>query len=188
MGVGAGGGGFSESTSSQDSQSYSGLRGTNQFPEFAKGYSDLAAKGFQTASDTADSRYGYFQGKSADELTPTVNGLPPEVTMALQGYGNKMFANASAGGAMTGNLQPQNTSGIVGGALQNIGQFLAPLITEFSKYKNYLPEQLKMNRLGYLMSPLSASAPGLGSSSTYHGESQHVGMSGGGPGSAPGLV
>ena len=55
MAVGAGGGGFSESTSSQDSKSDSGLRGTDQFPEFVKGYTDLAKQGFGVASKVAHS-------------------------------------------------------------------------------------------------------------------------------------
>src|SRR5689334_376803 len=182
------GGGYQES--SQKSDSSSGLQSTPYFDALAKGTGRLAGTTMNLATQYAKSPFGYFQGQNVNQLVPTdKSGLPVEVGQALSGLGQDMFSKASAGGALRGQVDQQNTPGIVGSALGNIGQFLTPYIMDFKKYMTSLPDQLMNSRLGYLQNTLGAAAPLLGSKSAYTGNSMGFNVygseSGGGGGLSP---
>lgn len=164
------GGGYQ--TSNQQSDSYSGLRGTNYFDGLARNLSQTGSFASNLARKYAKSPFGFFQGKSVNDLVPTGRfGLPVEVEQALSGLGNDMFSKSSAGGALRGQLDQQNTSGVVGSSLSNIGQFLTPYVMDFKKYMTSLPDQLMNSRLGFLQNTLGAASPLLGSQSHYTGNS-----------------
>src|SRR6185503_11268037 len=164
------GGGYQES--SQKSDSFSGLRGTPYFDKIAPGIAGNTRLATKLAGQYATSPFGYFQGRSVNDLVPTdKSGLPVEVGQALSGLGRAMFSKASAGGALRGQVDQQNTPGIVGSALSNIGQFLTPYIMDFKKYMTSLPDQLMNSRLGYLQNTIGATSPLVGSQSQYTGNS-----------------
>ena len=175
------GGGYQES--SQKSDSYSGLRGTPYFDTVAPGIAGNAKLASKLAGQYATSPFGYFQGKSVNSLVPTGKfGLPTEVEGALSGLGNDMFSKASAGGALRGQVDQQNTPGVVGSALSNIGQFLTPYIMDFKKYMTSLPDQLMNSRLGFLQNTIGATSPLVGSQSQYTGNSFGFNAYGSSPG------
>ncbi len=175
------GGGYN--TSSQKSDSASGLRSTDYFNGLAKNAAITSNAAGGLARQYASSPFGYFQGKSVNDLVPTNSmGLPTELNSALSQMGNDMFSKASAGGALRGQVDQQNTPGIVGSSLQNIGQFLTPYIMDFKKYMTSLPDTLMNSRLGFLQNTLGAQAPLLGSQSAYTGSSFGFNAHGNGPG------
>lgn len=162
-------------TSNQNSTSYSGLRGTPGFNDFASSYSGLGKNTANLAKSYAKSPFGFFQGQSINQLAPVSQyGLPPELSSAMGSIASQQFAKASAGGAMNGMVSPANTEGIVGSSLNNIGQFLTPYIMDYAKYRQQLPDQLMNSRLGFLTNTLGSMAPGLGSQSSYQGSSLNV--------------
>lgn len=162
----------SESESRQNSESEAGLRG-----EYAAKLSptlyNTSVNANTLANEYAASPYGYFQGKSSNELLniDPRTGLPSEFGQYLNQAAGQMFSNASAGGAVRGQVTPENTSAVVGSAITNLGAQALPYLTDLSKYKSTLPESLMGSRLGYLQNTLGASAPLLGSKSTYTGTS-----------------
>ncbi len=175
-------------TSKQQSDSQSGLQGTDYFPNVAKNAAVTSNTAGNLARQYASSPFGFFQGKSVNDLVPTNSmGLPVELNAALSQMGNDMFSKASAGGALRGQVDQQNTPGIVGSSLQNIGQFLTPYIMDFKKYMTSLPDTLMNSRLGFLQNTLGAQAPLLGSKSAYSGSSFGIqgNVSGGSGGSTP---
>jgi hypothetical protein len=163
------GGGFNKSN--QESKSESGLRGDHA-NVLSRDMLGVGRDASTLSRQYAKSPFGYFQGKHVSELVPTNEyGLPTATTGALNSFGNSMFSKASAGGALRGGVQPESTTGVVGSALQGIGQYLIPYINDFQKYMTQLPDQLMSSRLGFLQNTMSAGAPLLGSSSTYKGDS-----------------
>lgn len=178
-----GGGAFGYQESKQDSQSYSGLRGTQYFDPLANDVSQSSRLLGNLARGYATSPFGYFQGKSTNDLVPTGRfGLPTEVEGALGGLGQDMFSKTSAGGALRGQVDQQNTPGIIGSALQDIGQFLTPYILDFKKYITSLPDQLMNSRLGFLQNTIGAQGPLVGSQSQYTGNSFGFNLAGYGGG------
>lgn len=175
------GGGFSKSK--QSSNSDSGLRGTPYFDRFAHNVSDTGNQANALAQQYANSPFGYFQGKSVNELVPTDDsGLPVELSNALGFATKQMYNKASAGGAARGQLSMANTPGIVGSALQNLAQFLTPHILDFKKYMVGLPDTLMNSRLGFLQNTMGASGPLVGSTSAYRGDSFSMSAFGSGTG------
>jgi hypothetical protein len=175
---------FGFSKSKQKSESFSGLRGTPQFAGFAQQYGDTANRTASLAHSYGQSPVNMFQGQTGQQITNTnpLTGLPMAFNNNLTSFGNQMFANASAGGSMRGQNSPENTQGVVGSAMTNMGATLLPYITDWQKYMIGLPEELKKSRLGMYQSTLGAMAPGLGNQSQASGNSMAVqgGIKGGG--------
>lgn len=179
--------GYSEQSSEQKSKAQAGLRG-----EYAEQLSptvyNLATDASNLAGQYVRNPFGYFQGYNANQLLGTDNptGLPGEFGQYLNQAANQMFSNASAGGAIRGQVTPENTAGVVGSAITNLGASVLPYVTDLAKYKSTLPESLMGSRLGYLQNTLGAIAPILGSQSTYAGSSSGYGFNmGGGVGGTP---
>lgn len=176
-GVMSGGMGFSESSGQQQSQSVSGIGGQykDQVSRDAAGTSALST---QLAEQYARSPFGYFQNQNIRNLVPQNQyGLPVETTQALNALGNQWFSKASAGGAMRGQVTPENTNQIVGSAMLNGAQFLTPYILQNQQYLNSLPDQLATARLGYLQADMAGKAGLLGSSSSSTGNQSGYGFS-----------
>lgn len=171
------GGGYQESN--QRSDSSSGFQNT---PYFGRAI-DAAIKPFEMvgnlATRYAQSPFGFFQGKSVNDLVPTTNGLPNELMGFLSAATKQMYNKASAGGAMRGQVTPQSTGAVVGSALNNIAQFITPHVLDFKKYMVGLPDTLMNSRLGFLQNTLGAQAPLVGSRSSYSGSSMGVNAFGG---------
>jgi hypothetical protein len=125
------------------------------------------------AGQFANSPFGFFQGQSVNQLAPInpATGLPNELNSAMGSMANQMFSKASAGGSLQGMNSPENTAGVVGSSLNNIGQFLTPYVLDYQKYRQQLPEQLMASRLGFLQNTLGSMGAGLGSQSSYKGSS-----------------
>ncbi len=171
------GGGYSKSNQQSDSQS--GLQGTPGFGPVSNDVTSTSNSLGTQARNYSKTPFGFFQGHNVNQLVPTNSmGLPTELNSALTQLGNDMFSKASAGGALRGQVDQQNTPGIVGSSLQNIGQFLTPYILDFKKYMTSLPDTLMNSRLGFLQNTLGAQAPLLGSKSTYSGNSFGVNAQG----------
>lgn len=169
--------GYSQSDSSQSSESNSGI---------SKGYKDALSKDAysenqylsQASKAAAESPFGYYQGQNIRSLVPQNQyGLPVETTQALQALGNQWFSKASAGGAMRGQVTPENTNQIVGSSMLNASQFLMPYILQNQQYLNALPDQLNSQRLGYLQASQAAKASLLGSSGSAQGQGSGFGFS-----------
>ena len=173
--------GYSQSRSQQESRSQSGLRDryAEQLSPYLFGTSKLAT---ELAGEYARTPFGYFNGRpvSAQDRSGLIQtnsmGLPIEATQALTGLANNYFSKASAGGSMRGQNTPDNTQGIVGSALQNMGSFLLPYILQTKQYLTELPDKLMSNRLGFLQNTFASAAPLLGSQSSYTGSSNAFGF------------
>jgi len=171
--------GFGKSDSSQESNS--GFLGKD------KGYaSDTAVNGLAGLFDSANDLY---RNKAIPQfnMSSSIPGLFQEQEGAANAFANKMFANASAGGALRGQFSPNNTPGIVGSAITNMGATLLPLIAGNLKDAMLIPEQIRTQRFNNVMTPLQAIIAGLGSSAK--GESSELKMSlglGGGGGGTGG--
>ncbi len=165
------GGSFGFNKSDQESQAYSGLRGTPYFDPIAGDVSKTSRLLGNTAREYAASPFGFFQGQSGAQLSNTnpATGLPMSFNTALLGITNDLYSRASAGGAMRGQVTPESTGGVVGSAIQNIGQFLTPYIMDWQKYVTGLPETIKNSRLGFLQNTIGATSPLIGSQSNYTG-------------------
>lgn len=99
-------------------------------------------------------------------MSETIPGLFKEQEGAAQAFANKMFANASAGGALRGQFSQNNTPGIVGSAITNMGATLLPMISNNLQNAMLIPEQIRTQRFQNTMSPLQALIAGLGSTAT----------------------
>lgn len=99
-------------------------------------------------------------------MSSSIPGLLKEQEGAAQAFANKMFANASAGGALRGQFSINNTPGIVGSAITNMGATLLPMISQNLQNQMLIPEQIRAQRVQNAMSPLQALVAGLGTTSS----------------------
>lgn len=144
------GGGFGSDSATQQQQSHSGIDYgyRSRVSEDAYNQSTLSR---DLSTQFARSPFGYFQNQDIRSLVPQNQyGLPVETTQALNALGNQWFSKASAGGAMRGQVTPENTNQIVGSSMLNAAQFLIPQILQNQQYLNALPDQLASQRMGYL--------------------------------------
>lgn len=186
--------GYSQSKSDQSSESNTGISRAYKDPVSRDAYEasqylgDESKKAYQNP-------FGYFQGQNIRDLIPQNQyGLPAETTQMLQALGNQWFSKASAGGAMRGQVTPENTNQIVGSSMLNASQFLIPHVLQNQQYLNQLPDQLNSQRLGYLQASQDSRARLLGSSGSAQGSAKGFGfnisggMMGGGDAKAPGIA
>ena len=99
---------FSGGGTTSTSESYSGLRGTDQFKPLTK----QLGSGFQFGMDTARQRVG--------ELNPLglgANGLTDAQNTAFNTLGKNLFSNVSGSYANRGFLSPESVSGVIGSSL-----------------------------------------------------------------------
>lgn len=173
--------GYQESGHQQESQQTSGI--SRQYKDSLSADAYRENQLLTTMSEQgARSPFGYFQNQNIRDLVPQNEyGLPVQTTQALQALGNQWFNKASAGGAMRGQVTPENTNQIVGSSMLNASQFLTPYILQNQQYLNQLPDQLMGQRLGYLQASQAAKTGLLGGQSTGYGSGYGYGvqMSGG---------
>lgn len=177
----AGAFGYQESGQQQESQQASGISRQYKDPLSADAYRENQYLTDQTRQ-AYDSPFGYYRGQNIRDLVPQNQyGLPIQTTEALAALGNQWFNKASAGGAMRGQVTPENTNQIVGSSMLNASQFLTPYILQNQQYLNQLPDQLMSQRLGYLQASQAAKTGLLGGQSTGYGSGYGYGvqMSGG---------
>lgn len=99
-------------------------------------------------------------------MSSSIPGLFQEQEGAANAFANKMFANASAGGAMRGAFSPNSTPGIVGSAITNMGATLLPMISQNLQNQMLIPEQIRTQRFQNTLSPLQALVAGLGTTAS----------------------
>ena len=99
-------------------------------------------------------------------MSSNIPGLFQEQEGAANAFANKMFANASAGGAMRGQFSPNSTPGIVGSAITNMGATLLPMISQNLQNQMLIPEQIRTQRFQNTLSPLQALVAGLGTTAS----------------------
>jgi hypothetical protein len=80
---------------------------------------------------------------------------------------------------MRGQNSPENTQGVVGSAMTNMGATLMPYIADWQKYVIGLPEELKKSRLGMYQNTLGTMSPGLGAQGAQRASSFGFSVSGG---------
>jgi hypothetical protein len=166
------GGGYQHSD--QQSSSTSGISRQYKDALSADAYNQSQLYGRQ-AQEFFQSPFGYFQNQNIRSLIPQNEfGLPIQTTQALNALANNWYSRASAGGAMRGQVTPENTNQVVGSALLNGAQWLIPQITQNQQYLAELPDKLMASRLGYLQSDLATKAGLLGSTSDYRGSGEGV--------------
>jgi hypothetical protein len=177
----AGGVSFGYSSSKGGSQQSSGLRNTPQFGQYVQNYADTGNRAASLAHEYGQSPVNMFQGQTGEQITNTnpLTGLPMAFNNNLTSFGNQMFANASAGGSMRGQNSPENTQGVVGSAMTNMGATLLPYIADWQKYVTGLPEEMKRSRFGMYQGTLQAMAPGLGAQGAQKASSFGFDVSGG---------
>lgn len=184
--------GFQEHSGDQQSTSNTGVL-PNERTGISQGAGRTAYISENLAEQFARSPFGYFQNQNIRSLVPQNQyGLPVETTQALNALGNQWFNKASAGGAMRGQVTPENTNQIVGSAMLNGAQFLVPQILQNQQYLNALPDQLASQRMGYLQADMDSRSRLLGSSSQSSGSQYGYGFNvqggvGGGGGSSTGM-
>lgn len=114
-----------------------------------------------------ESPFGYYRGQHVNQLVPQGQyGLPAQVDNMVGALGNQWFNKASAGGAMRGQVTPENTNNVVGSAMTNAAQFLTPYILANQQYLQGLPKNLYNQDLGFLQASQSAKASMLGGQSS----------------------
>lgn len=132
----------------------------------------------QLSEQYARSPFGYFQNQDIRSLIPQNQyGLPVQTTQALEALGNHWFNKASAGGAMRGQVTPENTNQIVGSSMLNASQFLVPQILQNQQYLSELPDRLATQRMGYLQADLAGKSGLLGGTSQSYGSQSGYGFS-----------
>lgn len=99
---------FSGGGTTSTSESYSGLRGTDQF----KPLSERLGSGFQFGMDTAQNRVN-----DANPLGLGANGLTDAQNLAFNTLGKNLFSNVSGSFANRGFLSPESVSGVIGSSL-----------------------------------------------------------------------
>ena len=168
--------GYSQSKSNQSSEQTQGLLKGDKVG-VSRNTADLANFATAQTKDIYNSNYGTFQGQTGADLAGgTTNGLPTAATTYLTSAANTMFGNASAGGALKGMWSPENTSGIVGSAIGNLGEKMMPYITDWAKYTASLPETIKTSRLGFLTNDINANVAALGGQGSSQGSSSAFGF------------
>lgn len=178
--------GYSQSESNQSSESNTGIGKEYKGALSRDAYSENQLLS-EASKNAMTSPFGFFQNQNIRSLIPQNQyGLPAETTQALQALGNQWFSKASAGGAMRGQVTPENTNQIVGSSMLNASQFLTPYILQNQQYLNELPDKLNAQRLGYLQASQGVKGNLLGSSGTSQGQGSGFGfsMSGGMGGNA----
>lgn len=163
-------GNYSKSESSQRSNS-GFLEGSDK--EFA---SRTGVNGMAGLFDSANDLYRN-QAIPQFNMSSTIPGLFKEQEGAANAFANNLFAKASAGGALRGQFSPNNTPGIVGSAITNMGATLFPMISQNLQNAMLIPEQIRTQRFNNVMSPLQALIAGLGSTSS--GSSNSLAFGGG---------
>lgn len=173
-------GAFGYNQSSQDSRSNSGLSG--QYKEWMNEKAfNRNEQVWQAANNAYNNPWGTFQGKTGAQMLglDSKTGLPPAFSNYLNQAAGQMFANASAGGALRGQVTQDNTQGIVGNAITNLGAAALPYVSEWQKMAAAAPEQALQQRLGYLQAATGNDVALLGGSSSYGGSSFGFNVSGG---------
>lgn len=115
---------------------------------------------FDSAKARLDSALPQFN------MSSSIPGLFKEQEGAANAFANNMFAKASAGGALRGQFSMNNTPGIVGSAITNMGATLLPLISQNLQNQMLIPEQIFAQRQANAMTPLQALISGLGQTSS----------------------
>ncbi len=166
------GGQYSKQSSTSSSDANSGFLQPEKAAASATANSGLANL-FTSADDL-------YRNKAVPQFNMSQNipGLFKEQEGAANAFANKMFANASAGGALRGQFSMNNTPGIVGSAITNMGATLLPMISQNLKDSMLIPETIRTQRFNNVMSPLQALIAGLGSTSTSRGQSEGWGTGG----------
>lgn len=149
---------FSSGGSKSTQSSNSGFLENDKKLASVTGYDGLANL-FTSADDL-------YRNKAVPQFNMSSNipGLFKEQEGAANAFANKMFANASAGGAMRGQFSPNSTPGIVGSAITNMGSTLLPMIAGNLQNAMVIPEQIRTQRFQNVLSPLQALIQGLGAS------------------------
>ena len=161
--------GYSEQSHQQSSESNTGISRAYKGALSKDAYEENQRLG-DMSRQYAESPFGYFQGQHIRDIVPQNEyGLPAQTTQALGALGNQWFNKASAGGAMRGQVTPENTNQIVGSAMLNASQFLTPYILQNQQYLNALPDQLASQRLGYLQASQASKTGLLGNQSNSQG-------------------
>src|SRR5690242_5718049 len=107
------GGNYSKSEQKSDASAESGFVGYDKNRASA-----AAMDGLNNLFTSADDLY---RNKAIPQfnMSSSIPGLFKEQEGAANAFANKMFANASAGGALRGEFSQNNTPGIVGSAITN---------------------------------------------------------------------
>lgn len=140
-----------------------GTKQNSGFLDHEKGLASGAAYGgLQGMADSA--RAAYNSPIPQFNMISSIPGLFQEQEGAANAFANKMFAKASAGGALRGQFSQNNTPGLVGSAITNMGATLLPIIGQNLQNQMLIPEQIRTQRFQNAMSPLQALVAGLGGS------------------------
>jgi hypothetical protein len=99
---------FSGGGTTSTSESYSGLRGTDQFKPLA----ERLGSGFNFGIDTAQNRVG-----NENPLGLGANGLTDAQMNAFNTLGKNLFSGVSSNFAGRGFLSPDNVTGVLGSSL-----------------------------------------------------------------------
>ena len=167
---------YNEHDQQQSATATQGISRTYKEPLSKDAYQENQLLG-SMSQQAAQSPFGYFQGQHIRDLVPQNQyGLPMQTTDALQALGNQWFNKASAGGAMRGQVTPENTNQIVGSSMLNASQFLTPYIIQNQQYLNNLPDQLNAQRLGYLQASQAAKTGLLGGTQDSQGSGSGFGF------------
>lgn len=138
---------FSGGSTTTQSDSYSGLRGTGYFKPTAKS----ASQGYTFGMDTIRGRIG-----DTNPLGLTPSGLTAAQNEAFSTLGKQLFGNVSSNYAARGFLSPDNVAGVIGSSLQQAAPTLLDTVG-----RNQMGNQAIMSdRFGALNS-LLGQAPGL---------------------------
>ena len=169
--------GYSESGNQQQQESTTGIN--RQYRDaLSQDAFDQSRLSRDMSAQFAQSPFGYFQNQDIRTLIPQNEyGLPVQTTQALQALGNQWFSKASAGGAMRGQVTPENTNQIVGSSMLNASQFLTPYILQNQQYLAELPDRLASQRLGYLQADQDSRTRLLGGTSSGQGSGYGFGVS-----------
>lgn len=143
---------FSGGGTTSTSESYSGLRGTDQFKPLAQ----RLGSGFQFGMDTAQQRVG-----DVNPLGLGANGLTDAQNAAFNTLGKNLFSNVSGSYANRGFLSPESVSGVIGSSLTQAAPQLMNQI-----YQNQMGQQSVLSDRFSALRGLLDTGTGLAGSET----------------------
>ena len=159
------------STSDQQSNAYSGLRGTKY--QDAAADSNMAAGGVLTnQANELLSNPQQFRGQTGQQLLPGGRyGLGSNSDMAVDELGKQMFSRTSANTAGRGFVSPENQSMVAGSAMQSVLPQLIPQTQAWQQAQFQAPMQLGQYAMSVAKQPADFWNQALGAQSQSSGSS-----------------
>lgn len=170
-------------TSKQQSQAYSGLRGTSS-QDYAQDQTVQAGNILTNQANEILRNPMQFRGLSGSQLLPGGRyGLGSNADTAVDELGRQMFSRTSADMAGRGYVSPENQAGVAGSAMQSVLPQLIPNIQQWQQAQFQAPLSLGQYAMLVAQQPANFWNQALGAQSQSSGNQFSFGFNPTGAGS-----